>query len=308
MKITKTVIPAAGLGTRFLPLTKTLPKEMLPLLSKPAVQYVVEESLQSGIRDIIVVSNKERDVLMNYFDVSLELRVILKDRGKEGLLSELDRIINTARFTYVRQPEPLGLGHAVLMAQGNVETKGHVCIMLPDDIIIGTPPAMQQLMTVAMQERTNVLAVQEVPSECLHLYGVIAIKKQLTPRLFQIAGIVEKPKQEEAPSNLAVVGRYIISTKIFKHLADLGHCAVDEIQLTDALNRMIRGNEKILAYKIQGARYDVGTPVGWLKAQIALGLEDPLYAQALRQFIATLDTPSSFRVNPARPVVHGAQP
>ena len=304
MNICKTIIPAAGLGTRFLPLTKTLPKEMLPLLNKPAMQYIVEESLQSDIHNIIVITNRDRDALMSYFDTAPELHMLLQEKNKADLLSSLEKIIRTAKFTYIRQPEPLGLGHAVLMAGNMVDPKEYVGIMLPDDIIINQEPALAQLIKIAQQEKASVLAVQEVPTECLSSYGVIAIKKQITPRLFQVSHLVEKPNQHTAPSNLAIVGRYVLSGKIFKSLSELGPYAVDELQLTDAISSMIKKNERLFAYKVQGTRYDIGTPIGWLKAMIALSLQHPHYAPQVKQFLSSIDTLDSFRVNHAKNIVH----
>lgn len=304
MNICKTIVPAAGLGTRFLPLTKTLPKEMLPLLHKPAMQYIVEESLQSDVKNIIVITNRDRDALMTYFDTAPELQLLLKEKNKQDLLAGLEKIIRTAKFTYVRQPEPLGLGHAVLMAGSLVDPKEYVSIMLPDDIIVGHTPALSQLISIAQQEKASVIAVQEVPVECLSSYGVIAIKKQITPRLFQVSHLVEKPKQHDAPSNLAVVGRYVLSGKIFKSLSELGPYAVDELQLTDAISSMIKNNEKLFAYKIEGTRYDIGTPIGWLKAMIALALEHPHYAPHLKQFLSSIDTMDSYRVNQSKNITH----
>ena len=241
---------------------------------------------------------------MTYFDTAPELQMLLQEKNKQDLLSSLEKIIRTAKFTYIRQPEPLGLGHAVLMAGSIVDPKEYVGVMLPDDIIVSQTPALSQLITIAQQEKASVIAVQEVPAECLSSYGVIAIKKQLTPRLFQVGHLVEKPKQHEAPSNLAVVGRYVLSGKIFKSLAELGPYATDELQLTDAISSMIKNNEKLFAYKIQGTRYDIGTPVGWLKATIALGLEHPQYATHLKQFLSSIDTLDSFRINQSKNIAH----
>lgn len=304
MDITKTIIPAAGLGTRFLPLTKTLPKEMLPLLNKPAMQYIVEESLASDVKNIIIITNRDRDVLMNYFDVAPELQSLLHERQQEDLLSSIEKIIRTAQFSYIRQSEPLGLGHAVLVAKSVIDPKEYFGVMLPDDIIIGPQPALHQLIAIARQERASVIAVQEVPEECISSYGVIGIKKQFTPRLFQVSHLVEKPKKAAAPSNLAIVGRYVLSGKIFNELSNLGHYATDELQLTDAISNMGKTNEKIFAYKIQGTRYDIGTPLGWLKAMIALALEHPHYAPHLRRYLASLDSLDSFKINQSKNINH----
>lgn len=304
MNITKTIIPAAGFGTRFLPLTKTLPKEMLPLLNKPAMQYIVEESLASEVKNIVIITNRDRDALMNYFDVAPELQLLLHERQKDELLSGIEKIIKTAQFSYIRQSEPLGLGHAILVARSVIDPKEYFSVMLPDDIIIGAQPALQQLISIARQERASVIAVQEVPEECISSYGVIAIKKQITPRLFQVSHLIEKPKRSDAPSNLAIVGRYVLSGKIFTELSNLGHYATDELQLTDAMSNMVKTNEKMFAYKIQGTRYDIGTPIGWLKAMIAMALEHPHYAPHLKQYLSSLNTIDSFRINPSKNIHH----
>lgn len=304
MIITKTIIPAAGCQDRFLPLSKTLPREMLPLLNKPAMHYIVEESLASEIKNIIIITNHERDQIMNYFDTISGRHDGSYAHYQQELLVSLEKIIRNAIFTYIRQPEPMGLGHAILMAGSIIDPKEYVSIMLPDDIIINNISAINQLKNIAYQERASVIAVQEVPRECLSNYGVIAVKKQLTPRLFQVGSLVEKPKPHEAPSNLAVVGRYIISGKIINHLSDMSNYATNELQLTDALSAMIKHNEKLFAYKIQGTRFDIGTPIGWLKAMIALSLESPLYGPDLKKFVDSLNSIESYRVNHEQTIVH----
>lgn len=221
MNISKTIIPAAGLGSRFLPYTKAVPKEMIPLLNKPAIHYVVEESVHAGIKNIIIINNRERLSIHNYFSASPELTAILKEQHKEALISSIEKLMRTATFTYVSQAEPLGLGHAVLMAKHIVDPREYVAVMLPDDIIFNAQSAVEQLMKVAYEEKGTVIAVQEVPNECLSSYGIVAIKKQLTPRLYQVADLIEKPISCDAPSNLAVVGRYILSAKIFPVLQEL---------------------------------------------------------------------------------------
>jgi UTP--glucose-1-phosphate uridylyltransferase len=307
MKITRTIIPAAGLGTRFFPLTKTLPKEMLPLLHKPAIQYVVEESIRAGIKDIVFITNRDRDTLMNYFDLAPELDIVLKERNKQEMLAGLNKIIRETTLTYIRQPEPLGLGHAILTAKHIIDPKEYISIILPDDIIMGTTPALAQLIEISLQEKASVIAVQEIPEEHLSSYGVIGIKKQITPRLYQVNQLIEKPKRGQEPSNLAVVGRYVLSGKICASLSELNNNATDELQLTDAISSMIKSNEKLFAYKIQGTRYDIGTPVGWLKAMIALGLEHPQYAPHVREFIATLDATHLSMLNPNKNIKHDTQ-
>jgi UTP--glucose-1-phosphate uridylyltransferase len=304
MIISKTIIPAAGLGSRFLPYSKAVPKEMLPLLNKPAIHYIVEESVQAGLKNIVIISNRERQTISHYFDPIPELVTLLKENKKNELLVGLDKLIRTAHFTYVHQPEALGLGHAVLMAEHIVDPKEFIAVMLPDDIVIHSQPGIEQLAKVALQEKATVIAVQEVPNDCLSSYGVIAIKKQITPRLYQVGSLIEKPTSYDAPSNLAIIGRYILSAKIFPILAELTESDDQEVQLTDAIDNMIRSGEKVYAYKIQGTRFDIGTPTGWLKATIALALQHPEYAPHIRQFLNATDMFDSFQLNPIKNILH----
>lgn len=303
MDISKAIIPAAGLGSRFLPLTKSIPKEMLPLINKPAIQYIIEEGLLSEITNFTIVTSKEKQAIANHFDTNNELELLLKERNKADLLLGLDRIIRAAHFTYVRQSEPMGLGHAVWMARHTIG-KEYFGVFLPDDIIIGKTPGLSQLIKVARQEKGTVIAVQEVPMECISSYGVVAIKKQITPSLFQVAHLVEKPAQKDAPSNLAIIGRYVLSHKIFDSLKDISSYAVGELQLTDGINSMMKNNEKVFAYKIQGTRYDIGTPVGWLKAIIGLGLQHPEYGPALNKFLENREGFDSYKYNTSKNIVH----
>jgi len=303
MEITKAIIPAAGLGTRFLPYTKSIPKEMLPLLNKPAIQYIIEECLKSDIHNFFMVTNKSKHALENYFDKNTELELALKERGKENIISGLKKVIKNSRFTYVRQSEPLGLGHAILMAKHSIG-KEYFSVLLPDDIIISKQPGIDQLIEIARQERATVIAVQEVPQDCVSSYGIISIKKQITPKLFQLSGLVEKPNAKDAPSNLAVIGRYVLSHKIFTSLEEISTYAFDELQLTDAISHMARNGEKIFAYKVQGTRYDIGTVTGWLKATIGMGLQNPKYAPHIKEFLSELDTPQSFMFNNTKNVSH----
>ena len=219
MNIKSAIIPAAGFGTRFLPATKAIPKEMLPLLEKPAVQYIVEEALKAGIKNYTFVTNPHKKALEDHFDTMLDLEALLETQRKQDLLGNLPKLIDSASFTYVRQGEPRGLGHAIWSARHTIGSDP-VAIMLPDDIILGTQPAIGQLAKIAQQERASVIAVQEVPLDQIANYGVIGIKKQLTPSLFHVRDLVEKPSMADAPSNLAVVGRYILSPKIIGALEE----------------------------------------------------------------------------------------
>lgn len=303
MDITKAIIPAAGLGTRFLPITKAIPKEMLPLLNKPAIHYIIEEGLQSGINHFSIITSKEKQAIANYFDHNVEIEHFLKERNKLDLVSSIDKIIRQAHFTYVRQPEPLGLGHAVWMGRHAIG-KEYFGVFLPDDIMMGKNPGLLQLIKIARQEKASVIAVQEVPTECVSAYGVIAIKKQITPSLFQVSSLVEKPAQKDAPSNLAIIGRYVLSHKIFDALQDISSYAVGELQLTDGITAMMKNNEKVFAYKIQGTRYDIGTPVGWVKAIISMAMQHPDYASSIRKFLDTHNTLDSFIYDHNKNIAH----
>jgi len=304
MDICKAIIPAAGLGTRFLPFTKSVPKEMLPLLNKPAIQLIIEEGIKSSIKNFLIITGRGKQAIAHHFDPAPELELFLKEHGKLDLITDLDKIIREAQFTYIRQPEPFGLGDAVLRARDLIGSKEYFGIFLPDDIILSQTPALGQLLRIAKQEKASVIAVQEVPSECVSSYGVIGIKKQFTPKLFQVSHLIEKPQAKDAPSNLAVIGRYILSPKIFGALQEIAPYSVDELQLTDAISHMIKNNEKVFAYKIQGCRYDIGNPIGWLKATIGMALQDPLYAPHIKKFLADLDTPSSFLFDKTKALEH----
>lgn len=299
MEITKVIIPAAGLGTRFMPFTKTIAKEMLPVLNKPAIQYSAEEALKSGISQFSIITGKGKQEIADHFDPNSVLEAFLKERDQLDLIAEIEKIARVSQFNYIRQPEPLGLGHAIWMARHFIN-KEYFGIMLPDDIIISKQPALAQLMRVARQEKASVIAVQEVPAECVSSYGIVAIKKQITPHLFQLSHVVEKPHAKDAPSQLAVVGRYVLSHKIFNSLDEISTYATGEIQLTDAISHMIQHNERVFAYKVQGTRYDIGTPLGWIKAVIGCSLQDAEYGPHVRKFLSQLQTTESFLYNPAK--------
>lgn len=288
MNIHKAIIPCAGLGTRFLPATKNIPKEMIPLIEKPAIQYSVEEGIRSGIKNFVLVTGKNKRAVEDHFDTCAELQMILKMRNQEHLLAPLTRLIESVDFTYVRQHDPLGLGHAIWTARHTVG-KEPIAVFLPDDVIIGQTPGIAQLMKIAVQEKCNVLAVQEVPLEDVSRYGIIAIKKQFSPNLFQVKSVVEKPSSTETPTNLAIIGRYILSHSIFEALEATNAGMGGEIQLTDAIQRLISEGEKVFAYKVQGMRYDTGTPMGWLKTNIALALKHPDYSQEMQSYLKELD-------------------
>ena len=269
MDITKAIIPAAGMGTRFLPYTKAIPKEMLPLGNTPAIQYIVEESMSSGIKDIFIIINKEKVELKKYFDRDDNLEATLATQGKLHLLDSLQVIREKTALRYVEQHKPLGLGHAILMARQHIG-ENYFGVLLPDDIILHEQPGLAQLISIAQQKKASVIAVQEVPPSQVSAYGVIAIKEQLSSELFEVATMVEKPSIEKAPSMLAVIGRYVLSPALFASLEYVAqHTNTGEIQLTDGISHMMHHQqEKVYAYKIKGARHDTGTPKGWINAII----------------------------------------
>lgn len=302
MEISKIVVPAAGLGSRFLPFTKTIAKEMLPLITKPAIQHIVEEALSSEIANILVITSRNKQAIAEHFESSPMLSEFLKERDKSALISGIEKIARLAHMTYIRQSEPLGLGHAVWLARHAIH-KEYFAVALADDIIVNKQPAISQLIRIARQEKASVIAVQEVLSESVSQYGIVGIKKQITPNLFQLSNVVEKPQPKDAPSNLAIVGRYILSHKIFASLEHLHTYATGELQLTDAIGHMMQNNERVFAYKVQGTRYDIGTPAGWVKAVIATALQDAEYGPQIRKFIQDTQVITPI-FSPAKTVEH----
>ncbi len=269
MKITKAVIPAAGHGTRFLPFTKAVPKELLPLLNKPAIHYIAQEMVDAQLTDCTMIIAPHKQAIAAYFDTCPELEQFLKEKNKLNLIADVQKLSQALTFTYIHQEEAKGLGHAVSLARNTIGNN-YFGILLPDDIMISATAGIAQLAAVAPQHNASVIAVQEMPQESLSAYGVVAIKKQLSAGLFEVGHLIEKPEPENAPSNLAVIGRYILSSKLFKALDEVTPAANGEIQLTDGITRMLNAGEKVLAYAIQGTRYDVGTPAGWLQANVEL--------------------------------------
>ncbi len=304
MDIVKTVIPAAGLGTRFLPFTKSIPKEMLPLLNKPAIQCIVEEGLASDIHNFIMVTGRGKETVADHFDPSIGLEVLLKERDKANLLTALDRIARLGHFTYIRQSEALGLGHAILMAQPSLG-KEYFGIMSPDDLIVSKTPALSQLIRVARQEKATVIAVQEVPTSEVSTHDIIGIKKQITPNLFQISHITENPHLKDAPSNLALIGRYVISHKIFASLEEVSTSTLGELSLSEGINHLIHQSERVFAYKIQGTRYNLSTPLGFIKATLGLALQDPEYGPHIKTFIKHINEENPLLFTAAKQTEYG---
>jgi UTP--glucose-1-phosphate uridylyltransferase len=291
-RIRKAVFPAAGLGTRFLPATKAQPKEMLPLVDKPIIQYGVEEAVASGIDNIILVTGRGKNAIEDHFDVSVELETFLDARGKREQLEEVRKISNLINFAYVRQGEPLGLGHAVLVTREFVGNEPFA-VLLGDDVIDAEPPAMKQLMDVFERVGGPVLAVERVPQEDISNYGVIAIDDsvQLGPGVYQVRDLVEKPRREDAPSNLAIIGRYVLTPDIFGALAATKSDRTGEIQLTNGLRELLK-SRPIYACEVQGVRHDTGNKLGFLKAVVYFALKRPDLADRFAAYLASLDVPT----------------
>ncbi len=285
-RIRKAVFPAAGLGTRFLPATKAQPKEMLPLVDKPIIQYVVEEAVASGIESIIIVTGRGKTAIEDHFDVAYELEQLLERRRKLDLLKEVRSISDMIDVSYVRQKEPLGLGHAILMARDLVGDEPFA-VFLGDDVIDATTPVMRQMIGVYQKHRGPIVAVERVSRARTSDYGIVAARPA-GDHLYQVTDLVEKPSPEEAPSDLAIIGRYILTPDIFVHLEKTAAGRGGEIQLTDALRSLLR-RRKIYAYRFSGLRYDTGDKLGFLKATVEFALRRPDLGAPFRAYLKGLD-------------------
>jgi len=285
-KITKAVFPVAGLGTRFLPATKASPKEMLPVVDKPLIQYAVEEAVAAGIVDLIFITGRGKRAIEDHFDKAYELEAELAKNGKNKLLKEVRSLLpEGVNCVYVRQAEPLGLGHAVLCARHLVGDEAFA-VILADDLIDAKVPVMKQMTDLYEQRGASVLATQTVAREDTSSYGIVSCEGDAATTC-RVNGIVEKPKPEDAPSTQAVVGRYVLSPHIFEYLATTRPGAGREIQLTDAIGRMLR-DEEVLSYPFEGKRYDCGNKMGYLQATVELGLKHPELAADFRAYLLNL--------------------
>jgi len=289
-KVRKALFPAAGLGTRFLPATKAQPKEMLPLVDKPIIQYGVEEAIASGIRNILIVTGRGKTAIEDHFDVSFELENLLESRGKMELLAQVRSISDMIDVAYIRQKEALGLGHAVLRAHELIGEEPFA-VVLADDVIDSETPCLRQLLDVYESFHAPVLAVMEVPRENISAYGVVDAEAVLyngaKDRVFRINDMVEKPDSENAPSNLAIIGRYILTPEIFDSIQAVPPGAGGEIQLTDALKHLLR-RRPIYAYRFEGKRYDAGDRLGFLEATVELALQREDLGEAFRAYLKRL--------------------
>jgi UTP--glucose-1-phosphate uridylyltransferase len=288
-KIQRAVFPAAGLGTRFLPATKAQPKEMLPLVDKPIIQYAVEEAVASGIDNLVIVTGRGKNAIEDHFDISYELEKLLEERHKPELLHCVRAVSDMAHIAYIRQKEALGLGHAILVARALMNDEPFA-VLLGDDVIVSDVPCVRQMMNIYNQYQTSVVALMEVPDEETGRYGII--QGSLIPgsdgRLFEVQDMIEKPVLGKAPSNLAIIGRYILTPSIFSELEETGKGSGGEIQLTDGLRRLL-AKERILAYKFQGKRHDAGDKLGFLQATVEFALQNAELGPAFRSYLKALD-------------------
>ena len=290
-KITKAVFPVAGLGTRFLPVTKASPKEMLPIVDKPLIQYAVDEALSAGADTLVFITGSSKRAIEDHFDSNPELEAVLQAHGKQDLLDTLRGILPSwASCVYIRQSAPLGLGHAVLCARPVVGTAPFM-VHLADDLIDAKVPCLKQMVDVFERHQGSVLGVQNVPKQDTDKYGIVTLEKTVEPRVGKISHIVEKPKPDKAPSTLAVVGRYLLSASIFDDLAKIGKGAGGEIQLTDGIARLMQ-REPVYSFEFEGKRYDCGSKLGYLQATVEYGLKHPSlgagFAKYLKEFVPKL--------------------
>ncbi len=282
MKIKKAVFPVAGLGTRFLPATKSSPKEMLPLIDKPLVQYVVEEAVAAGIEQILFVTGRNKRAIEDHFDISTELELHLEEKGKDATLRQVREISDLVEIFYVRQKQALGLGHAILCARDFINNEPFA-VLLGDDIIDSERPCLRQLLDVFEQHNGSVLALEKVPMENISSYGCVKAE-QLAERVFNITDMVEKPKREEAPSDMAIIGRYVLTPQIFRILEQQQPGKGGEIQLTDAILKL-SGQEKVYGCLFEGLRHDCGDKLGFLKATVDMALKRDEFRQDFEAYL-----------------------
>ncbi|ADL55228.1 UTP--glucose-1-phosphate uridylyltransferase GalU [Gallionella capsiferriformans] len=287
--IRKAVFPVAGMGTRFLPATKASPKEMMAIVDKPLIQYAVEEAVAAGVTDMIFVTGRSKRSIEDHFDTAYELEAELEKKGKLELLRLTREVIpEGVNCIYIRQSEPLGLGHAVLCAQPVIKNEPFV-VILADDFMVSDVSVTRQMVDVFDRHHSSVLGVQDVPRELTRQYGIVS-SARVNHELEQVTGIVEKPRPEDAPTTLAVVGRYVLTPRIFHHLHRVGKGTGGEIQLTDGIAALIE-EERVLAYRYKGTRYDCGSKIGFLQATVAMGLEHPEVKAEFAEYLKNLKVP-----------------
>ena len=279
--IKKAIIPMGGLGTRFLPATKIVPKELFPILNKPVIQYLVEELIDAGVNDIVFVISKEKESIREHFSPNQKLESILEERGKDDILGGIKKIANLANFSYVEQSEPLGDGHAILCAKDEIGNEP--CVVIFGDTFVDAEISMtKQMIEVYEQHESSVISVMKIPKKDTKSYGIVAPKKE--GKVFEIADLIEKPEPEKSPSNLAIIGSYIITASIFEELEKNPSGVDGEIRLIDGFN-LLKEKEKIFGCEIQGEWLDTGTVFGWLKANIHMALKDEKLGEEMREYL-----------------------
>jgi UTP--glucose-1-phosphate uridylyltransferase len=285
MKIKKAVIPVAGLGTRFLPATKTVPKELLPIVDIPAIQYVVQEAVESGITEVIFVTGRGKDSIEDHFDEAPELELVLEERGQREMVETLRRISKMTEVVSVRQKRPLGLGHAILCARDLVGEEPFA-VLLSDDLIDAAVPCLQQLLKVFAEKDDSVIALRRVPEQEVQRYGIVD-GKALSQRLYEVKEMVEKPRPSEAPSQLAIIGRYILRPEIFSILENIAPGRGGEIQLTDGISQLAR-QKKVYGYEFEGNHYDIGDKMGFVRATVAYALKRVELKEQVKSYLRSL--------------------
>ncbi len=291
MRVKKAIIPAAGLGTRFLPATKAQPKEMLPIVYKPTIQYIIEEAVASGIEEILIITGRNKRAIEDHFDKSVELENELQNSGKDELLKMTKEITNMANIYYIRQKEPKGLGHAISCARTFVGNEPFA-VMLGDDVVDSEVPCLRQMIDCYNEFKTTILGVQTVPMDDVSKYGIVK-GMHIEDRVYKVKDLVEKPKVDEAPSNIAILGRYIITPQIFEILSNTKPGKGGEIQLTDAL-KTLAGYEAMYAYNFEGRRYDVGDKLGFLQASVEYALKRDDLKYAFMKYLLTIKDDARF--------------
>lgn len=285
-KIKKAIIPVAGMGTRFLPATKAQPKEMLTVVDKPVIQYLVEEAVASGIKEIILVTGQSKRAIEDHFDTNFELEVRLKEKGKKKELREVKSISNLAKFAYVRQKEPLGDGHAILQAKEFAKDEP-IAVLFGDDLIDSKVPCLKQMMKVYEKYNSSVIALENVPKKEVSNYGIIKPEKKVSPRVTKIDDLVEKPDPSKAPSTLAIVGKYIITPEIFKCIENSTPSKGGELRLIDGFMELLK-NQQIYGYEFKGTRYDCGSKIGYIKATVNYAIKRPEFNGELKNFLNSI--------------------
>lgn len=286
-KVRKAVFPAAGLGTRFLPATKASPKEMLPLVDKPLIQYSIEEAVASGIESVLIVTGREKSSIENHFDISYELESLLQEKGKTEFFAQVRAISEICRISYTRQKQALGLGHAIYQAKDFAENEPFA-VLLADDVVDAEKPALKQMMEVFEEYNAPVIATMQVPGEAISRFGVIDAD-EVAPNVFKINDMVEKPKYEDAPSDLAIIGRYILTPDIFDAIERTEKGAGGEIQITDAMRLMLREGKPFYAVRLEGTRHDAGDKLGFLIATVEFALKREDLGADFREFLRSLE-------------------